>query len=437
MAHDPPASIERGSAYLRPWPLLLAGMGLAVLGLVLSGQGAPAVQALSLCAGLLVAAIAVGRHLRAAGWEFPDRLESAGLAGLLGVTAAVAYFGMARDWSSGRLFCAALVLVSMVGSGILLLPTLLRRIALSLIVLFHFTGIVATVTSVQPGPWLSGQLYLRIYRPYLTFIYMTNAYHFYSPDPGPAPLLWFAVHYDDGTYKWLKLPDRDSSPVGMHYQRMLTLPQHTFVANQRMPFMSYELDGARATRAQWEKEHADEKRFKPYLESWETIYRRRQLGSEINFKPYRIPVVNGLVEAQQYSEPQDDYKPLISSLGKYVFRNPPPPDSPGAKVISVKVYRVIHNVVTPAELASGVSPLEPNKYLPFFLGEFDGEGTMLDPIDPFLYWYLPIVKVPKNYSQPVAGPVGINVTTTAPANGIWLDCVEIHAARPYKAEQKR
>ena len=85
------------------------------------------------------------------------------------------------------------------------------------------------------------------------------------------------------------------------------------------------------------------------------------------------------------------------------------------------------------------SPLHKNKYVPYFFGEFDGEGRLLNVYDPFLYWYLPIVKVPMDYEQPSRGAVTINVIAPEPEKGKWLDCLEIHAARPFKvkAEQNR
>ena len=59
----------------------------------------------------------------------------------------------------------------------------------------------------------------RVYRPYLNLLYMTNAYHFYSPDPGTSSVMWFAVYYDDGTFDWITgagqegLSDRHDLPA--------------------------------------------------------------------------------------------------------------------------------------------------------------------------------------------------------------------------------
>src|SRR5436309_14601245 len=135
MAHDPGPPSLGLRAYLRPWPMLLIGMGLTVAGLVLSVVPFPLLQALLPAAGLLLGGVAISRHLKSAGWELPERLESAGLMGLLGVMGAVSYFALDADWDSGRMFCAVVVLGSTVGSLLILLPTVGRRVALSLLVL--------------------------------------------------------------------------------------------------------------------------------------------------------------------------------------------------------------------------------------------------------------------------------------------------------------
>src|SRR5262249_35786382 len=59
-----------------------------------------------------------------------------------------------------------------------------------------------------------------------------------------------------------------------------------------------------------------------------------------------------------------------------------------------------HQILTTYELAKGVSPYLKPKYWPYFLGEFDKEGNLVDPLDPFLYWYIPILNVPVNFPGP-------------------------------------
>src|SRR5262249_7199499 len=135
------------------------------------------------------------------------------------------------------------VLVSSGGAILVLLPTPARRGAITGVILFHFLGMMVTFSSVDPpggsGPWLSKQLWSRVYRPYLSFLYMTNAYHFYSPEPGSPGLMASAVRSSDDHLEWIWLPDRQRSPVAMHYQRMLALPEHTFFPNTRGPWRGH------------------------------------------------------------------------------------------------------------------------------------------------------------------------------------------------------
>jgi hypothetical protein len=98
----------------------------------------------------------------------------------------------------------------------------------------------------------------------------------------------------------------------------------------------------------------------------------------------------------------------------------------------VKLYRVTHQVISPLELSKGLHPLDKTKYLPYFLGEFDGQGQLIDPNEPFLYWYLPIVKTqadyPRGFQDPITRLVSIRAMAPAPKDGEMVDCMEIHAA---------
>jgi hypothetical protein len=40
----------------------------------------------------------------------------------------------------------------------------------------------------------------------------------------------------------------------------------------------------------------------------------------------------------------------------------------------------------------GYDPREPYFYLPYYFGEYDPEGKLLDPNSPFLYWLVPILE---------------------------------------------
>src|SRR5439155_13174262 len=133
-----------------------------------------------------------------------------------GAAAALAFFVAARsEWDTSVPFLfGALAVLAFVCAGLMLLPRLVRRVAVSFFLLFHFAGILCAVASTPPQPWMAGQLYETLFRPYLQAVYLTNAYHFYSPEPGPATMLWFRLEYEpdsDGKkyIRWVKLPQLD------------------------------------------------------------------------------------------------------------------------------------------------------------------------------------------------------------------------------------
>jgi hypothetical protein len=63
------------------------------------------------------------------------------------------------------------------------------------------------------------------------------------------------------------------------------------------------------------------------------------------------------------------------------------------------------------------SPYHPTTYWPFFLGEFNARGDLVDPQEPMLYWLVPIL--PRQ-----GGP------TTDPTKRNFLDYMSFHALGP-------
>ncbi len=532
MARDPVSAPSRGDPlYLRPWLLIGAGLAVMALGWLLGAAwpGAPALlRLLLLFAGLAVVAFGVIVRFRQQQWAPIERIETAAMLAAAGLGCLAGYYGMGSwqeidgkwslvdDWGSGRLLFGALFIVALLGVVLVLLPPIGRRLVLSLFVLYHFGGMAVAVTQVDPpnntGPWVSKQLWVHLYRPYLSFLYLTNAYHFYSPDPGPASLFWFAATYEyerprykitEGTlaalrsarvpdpvfkkleaykdreferadfektlaaalgkddvmryqdlvlyhaeetgrtYRWIKLPDRSTSPVYMHYQRLLALPEHTFSPNNRLPYTRVELDLLR--------ERKQDLGSQAIRGSWEDIVLRRQVGSTRNYiylteedgktvqRHLPIPMVLGVADNNQYREPHDVSKKLIGTVARRIFLTAPQSLPDGTILKSVKVYRVTHSILTPHELARGINPLQKTKYWPFFMGEFDRDGNLVDSLDPFLYWYLPISYVPNTYPDHAAAPTTYPIIAVAEQpekETFLLDCLEMHAAGPVRVKKK-
>lgn len=440
--------------YSHPWFLVLVGLLLNILAWI----GAATISSLPggihlvlVLAGTLVSLAGVIKQLREGGWDLRERIESAAVVAAAGVVSLIAGFSMNRDWESGRMLFGALFIFSLLAVALILLPSIGRRIVLSLVILFHFGGMLTAITSVDPpngtGPWLAKQAWSRVYQPYLSFLYLTNAYHFYSPDPGPPQVHWYHVQYEDGTQRVIQLPDRRSSPIDMHYQRMLALPEHSYAPLGRLPLTNVELTALSA-----QNKNNPEFRL-PDRGSWEEIYQRRQMGTGLRLysarvnrdgvekeEPRPIPLVWGMSEYQQYREPADMSKKLFAGLAIRILKTAPLSES-GAKPKSVKIYRVIHNLLTPRELADGKDPFDRAKMMPFFMGEFNIKGELLEPRDPFLYWYLPIVYVPGDFPRNApgidAGMPNVQFGQARPKDGYLLDSVEMHAAGEITKEKKQ
>ncbi len=425
MARDPQSLVASVRSALRtfrrPWPTLLAGLACTVAGLLLSQTPYVPLRLLLLGAGLLIAAAAVARRLQTAEWELEDRAESAGLLAMSAFVALLAFLGTDERWDSGRIFLGVLIAVALLGSFLVLLPRTGRRIAASILVLLHFGGIVTSITAVpprnDPAPWLSMQIWTHFYRHYLTFAYLTNAYHFYSPDPGPPTLLWFYVKYEDGQYRWIKMPNRAESPVALHHFRMLAAAENT-LSPAGVPLIEGQIP-------EYEAKFNHKYELLPGIphDPWETILMRRKLGVTL---PYSQPIqlVRDDPEINQYAEPQETARRLLASYARHIARTSPHPEHPEVPVQYVRVYRVIHILISPREFNEGKNPTDETTYAPFYMGKYDRDGQLLDPKDPFLFWYLPILKVSERYPQ---DDTGLFMHVTPPGPLKLIDFVKIHA----------
>jgi hypothetical protein len=234
-------------------------------------------------------------------------------------------------------------------------------VALTVLVLFHFGGIVTAVTHPNPTPWLTEQVWGRVYRPYLQFCYLNNAYHFYSPEPGPASQLWFEISYSDGGHRWVKVPRRPqdvADPLSVEYYRLLSITEATNLPTPPLMLGPGEFKAA--------------------------ARRRQQAG---------IPFDPETPDAAQYQQPIDHVRKFIlPSYARYAARVYA---KEGAEVTGVRIYRVTHIILLPTHFADGISPYDPTTYRPYYQGKFDKDGNLLDPLDPMLYWLVPILQQPK------------------------------------------
>jgi hypothetical protein len=123
----------------------------------------------------------------------------------------------------------------------------------------------------------------------------------------------------------------------------------------------------------------------------------------------------------QFREPQPYALTMLSSYARYVARHLPHELDPKVPVKSVKIYRVTHDILAPAQLAERRSPVDPRLYYAYFQGEYDADGTLINPDDPFLYWLLPMVYVPRDWPK-------VPFDADLPMEQMrLLDCVKMHA----------
>jgi len=378
MASDPSRTPHDGDWPIsNPWPALLIGLaltGAALLWRLLLAHtswgnfGTP-FRAFLIVAGTISAGLGVTFRLQASGQELAERLRSALVLCLAGFVALLGNLALNVEWEATCLLFRVLVGVALGGAVLVLLPSVARRVVLVLAVAAHFLGIFTQIASIPPGglsaqPWITAQLSTYVFRDYLQFMYLTNAYHFYSPDPGPPTLLLFRVEYADRSYRWIWVPNRKDHRTRIEYQRRLGLTASI--------------------------EHTDPSVALLDQKVWEFLKKRRQQRG-IPFASLREEP-----QASEYLPPTSDSKMMLDTYALYGAHAYPSLDNPALEVTGVRVYRVVHRILEPTEMIDRpgfpkIDPYNPRTYLPYYEGEYDTKGHLKDPDDPFLYWLMPVV----------------------------------------------
>lgn len=361
-------------------------------------------------AWLSIAPAALGAAVTLAMWlpslsrhtETPEttyRMQLGALFALLGFGFATAVY-CASDpenplsWDTFRLFFRNAAIVCLVAASIAILSERYRRWEIGTLIVLHFCAIGAATLAVPPSPPPINHLWVRVFRPYLEFMYLNNAYHFYSPEPGPPTHLWMRLIYDTGKTElnedgkpqpvqqatWIKLPDMDypgnhNYPVSLVYQRILAVTENV-TSNETTPAL-YNNGPQGPVPAPF---------FQQRLNNTPS-----SLGLLGQVRPkLAVPLHPDIPEAQQYNRPTIASHRLMQSYARHVALLPPP--EPGWKFNSVKIYRVLHVLPSIKAIVDGREPQDPLWFRPTYGGQYDAEGNLLDPNDPFLYWVLPILR---------------------------------------------
>jgi hypothetical protein len=308
----------------------------------------------------------------------------------------------ATDWDTFRLFLRVMMTVCLLGSALVVVSLRLKRLMMSLFILLHFGAIATACLSAPPSPWIAVQLWARLFRPYLEFLYLTNAYHFYAPDPNPASYLWFRLVYEAPDGKeygwWYKLPpvDQHGRPepgVALLYQRSIALTEGAAVPNP-LPYV--------LTVDKFGDLHAEPSIYKHRLElTIPRALKQTKVGMPEHNEYPRIPVLdsNILPLIQQYLRPSDSSKRLLASYARFVARKfDQHPEHADWKFKNVKIYRVIHQIAPAMSLHGGLPPNDPELYLPYYMGTYEADGKLAASGygDPYLYWLLPIMRENRN-----------------------------------------
>ncbi|MDB5312146.1 MAG: hypothetical protein JWO38_6348 [Gemmataceae bacterium] len=378
-----------------PWEAVrrvgLAGAGMtaaaALLGLVATaaGDGTPWVLGTLRLALVFAGAVTAGLAV-----SFNSGLWQTWAVGA--ATAVLAVAGTPAHWDSFRILFGVLAGVAAIGAVVVGLPPVWRVRVISAAIVVHFGGIFLATTSPSPVPWLVEQLYRRVYEPYLQFVYLRNAYHFYSPEPGPASLLCCLLKTEVGEEesatgerrkkyetRWVVVPRRPADvkdPLGVAYYRRLSLTDQV-------------------------------SRVVPDVLNAETQERRSRLT--LPGADPQIPLNPGEPVSSQYRFPYPEVtRYVLPSYARHLILEYTP-DAATAARTTVKLYRLEHRTLQVQEYTGTnqpgkrpVSPYHPSTYRPYFLGEF---GFVKDPTDPtrphrvelldpqagMLYWLVPII----------------------------------------------
>jgi hypothetical protein len=361
------------------WPVLLSGLvANAIACLWFKAFGSQAL--LLVLPGLVATGAAVS-----------IRPRSALVLGLAALSGMVGSWGL-QAWDSAQLLVGVLSAVAAFAAIVVLLPRIVQRAIVSVMIVLHFVGIFSAIASVPPTPATMNWAWAYLYRPYLQFMYLNNAYHFYSPEPGPGVLVWFYVRYEDGSADWYKIPDRAQNPLTQEYQRRLSLAEST---NQLQPLAP--VDPA--------------------------LIEARSLAASID----HIPPYPGMEASMQRREPTPFSKEIVKTYARFIAHLMA--RETGKTVSTVKVYRVIHNLPRAQEILAGIEPTEKHFYYPYYQGEFTPDGQLINPHDPYLYWLIPIVKTfdPAAFR---AGRLRVNEPSPDRPDAVIVDLLEEHVRLP-------
>jgi hypothetical protein len=304
-----------------------------------------------------------------------------------------------------------------------------RRLAVSLLFVLHFCAITTACLAAPPSPWIVQQTWGRLFRPYLEFMYLNNAYHFYAPEPGPSSYMWFRVIHTSPDQEefgtWYKIPQLDEDgnsqhPVALEYQRFLSLTESVVSTDSLPPTEMFDQQ-----KKQWG--------WHPFWKNRIELVPAQNDDERVGIPPpkhMRIPLKPGLLPAQQVYMPGDSSRRLFASYARFVARKfATHPEHPDWKLKSVKVYRVIHSIPPVLWFHNRIPPNDPELYQPYYVGNYDSRGILIEDQDPYRNWLIPVIRdelnnpdsVIRDYSRLHAGDPNWIRRSTDSGEVVWTD----------------
>ena len=289
-----------------------------------------------------------------------------------------------NNWFTIQRFLLVLGVAALFAAPLAAVDLGTRRAVVSGLILFHFGGILIAVLGHPPNPWIVNQAWHRIYRPYLQFMYLNNAYHFYSPEPGPQSYLWFRLFYEDEAGKpwgeWYKIPTLNDSgyhghTTSLEYQRMMSITENTISVEY------YSVDSPA-----FQKLLARRLAWSPKGQKDVPIVGQGPLQGDVV-----VPLNPALAPIQQFQPPLDYIKRYLQSFARHVIHKHQAKHS-DRKYTTVRIYRVIHRIPPKELFFFPLEATDPEFYAPIYFGEYTPEGKLQYADDPLLYWQLPILR---------------------------------------------
>lgn len=209
------------------------------------------------------------------------------------------------------------------------------RIVVSLGVVFHLVGVMVGPLSVPPQfagpPSILGSELQKVYRPYITALFLDHAYKFFAPNPGASHLMRYDLYFADGTKRVGGaddlFPDRFHHWPRLYYHRYFML---TEFLNDGRPPMAWgdelipAVVAAPPNGPQGEAVPAERPRgapyVQPYLQGFASYLARKHNAVRVDliYRIHRLPEIEEALEGKPLDAP-DTY------LDRRVFSHTEPP----------------------------------------------------------------------------------------------------------------